>query len=60
MEMAKEFGRAGEVHFPVSAAIDKARDLADKRDLILITGSLYTVGEAKSYLDPIGYPVEDI
>jgi dihydrofolate synthase/folylpolyglutamate synthase len=60
MDMAKEFGRAGEVHFPVSSAIDKARDLADKRDLILITGSLYTVGEAKSYLDPIGYPVEDI
>jgi dihydrofolate synthase/folylpolyglutamate synthase len=59
-DMAKEFGKAGEVRFPVSAAIDRARDLAGKRDLILITGSLFTVGEAKSYLDPIRYPVEDI
>jgi folylpolyglutamate synthase/dihydropteroate synthase len=34
--------------------------LAGKKDLILITGSLFTVGEAKSYLDPIHYPREDI
>jgi len=60
MDMAKGFGKAGEVQFPLSTAIEKARDLADKRDLILITGSLFTVGEAKSYLDPIGYPIEDI
>jgi len=60
MDMAKEFGKAGEVRSPIAAAIDRARDLADKRDLILITGSLFTVGEVKSYLDPTAYPIEDI
>jgi dihydrofolate synthase/folylpolyglutamate synthase len=60
MDMAKEFGKAGEVHFPLSAAINRARDLADYKDLIVVTGSLFTVGEAKSFLDPISYPIEDI
>ena len=60
MDMAKEFGKAGEIGLPLSTAIERARDLADEGDLILITGSLFTVGEAKSYLDPIGHPIEDI
>ena len=60
MDVAKKFGKDGEVHFPLSKAIERARDLADKKDLILITGSLFTVGEAKSYFDPLHYPREDI
>jgi len=60
MDLAREFGKAGEVHLPVKAAIDRAVNLADKRDLILVTGSLFTVGEAKSCLDPVRYPSEDI
>jgi dihydrofolate synthase/folylpolyglutamate synthase len=60
MEQGKRFGKTGEVHVTIPAAIDRARNLADKEDLILITGSLYTVGEAKSYLDPENYPTEDI
>ena len=60
MDLAREFGETGEVYCPIQAAIDRARNLADKRDLILITGSLFTVGEAKSCLDPINYPSEDI
>lgn len=60
MGLAREFGKDGEVHFPLSIAIDRARDMCDKKDLILITGSLFTVGEAKSCLDPIRYPIEDI
>jgi dihydrofolate synthase/folylpolyglutamate synthase len=60
MDVAKKFGKDGEVHFPLSKAIERARDLADKKDLVLITGSLFTVGEAKSYFDPIRYPREDI
>jgi dihydrofolate synthase/folylpolyglutamate synthase len=60
MEQGKRFGKTGEVHVTIPAAIDRARNLADKRDLILITGSLYTVGEAKSCLDPENYPAEDI
>ncbi len=34
----------------VSNAIDKAIEISNKDDLILITGSLYTVGEARSHL----------
>ncbi|MBW2003429.1 MAG: bifunctional folylpolyglutamate synthase/dihydrofolate synthase [Deltaproteobacteria bacterium] len=60
MDIAKKFKKDGEVKIPLSTAIERARDLADKKDLILITGSLFTVGEAKSYLDPIRYPREDI
>ena len=60
MEQGKGFGKTGEVHVTIPAAIDRARNLADKKDLILITGSLYTVGEAKSFLDPVNYPTEDI
>jgi len=60
MDVAKKFGKDGEVHVPLSTAIERARDLADTKDLIVITGSLFTVGEAKSYLDPLHYPREDI
>ena len=60
MKVARECGKDGEVHIPLSKAIERARTMAGKRDLIVITGSLFTVGEAKSYLDPIHYPREDI
>ncbi len=60
MDVAREFGEDGEVHFPLSKAIERARDLAGRKDMILITGSLFTVGEAKSYFDPVNYPQEDV
>jgi len=60
MDVAKEFKKDGEVHVPLSTAIEKARELADTKDLIVITGSLFTVGEAKSYFDPSHYPREDV
>jgi dihydrofolate synthase/folylpolyglutamate synthase len=60
LKAAEELGRGGEVCVPLSAAIERAKNLADERDLILITGSLFTVGEAKSCLDPTGYPREHI
>ena len=60
MEQGRRLGKSGEVCVPISKAIDKARTLADTKDLILITGSLYTVGEAQSYLDPKRYPIEAI
>ncbi len=41
-------------------AISKALDMARNRDMILITGSLFTVGEALSILDPEKYPIEDL
>jgi len=60
MDVAKKFKKDGEIHVPLSAAIERAREVADTKDLIVITGSLFTVGEAKSYFDPIRYPREDI
>jgi len=60
MDVAKEFKKDGEVHVPLSTAIERARELADTKDLIVITGSLFTVGEAKSYFDPLHFPREDI
>lgn len=59
MDVAKTFGKDGEVHIPLSTAIERAREVADARDLIVITGSLFTVGEAKSYFDPLHYPCEE-
>jgi len=37
----------------ISKALIKAKEVADKNDLILITGSFYTVGEALSEFSPI-------
>jgi dihydrofolate synthase/folylpolyglutamate synthase len=34
----------------LQAAIQKARELAGPEDLILVTGSLFTIGEAREYL----------
>jgi len=38
------------VHPSVPDAIDHARNIARQNDLICVTGSLFTVGEARSYL----------
>lgn len=58
-EVLQEKGRIwqkpGEVVRPLSRALEKARQGAGEKDLILITGSLFTVGEAMSCLDPVRY-----
>ncbi|MFP4037149.1 MAG: anhydro-N-acetylmuramic acid kinase, partial [Desulfobacteraceae bacterium] len=41
-------------------ALDKAREMADSQDLILITGSLFTAGEALSILDPKTYRPDEV
>ncbi|KPK27943.1 MAG: hypothetical protein AMK69_09580 [Nitrospira bacterium SG8_3] len=41
-------------------ALDMARDMADPTDMILVTGSLFTVGEAMTYFDPEKYRPDDI
>jgi dihydrofolate synthase/folylpolyglutamate synthase len=38
----------------VADAVKQARNLAGPQDRILVTGSLYTVGEAKEYLETVG------
>jgi dihydrofolate synthase / folylpolyglutamate synthase len=60
LKTAEELGWSGEICIPLSAAIERARNLAGEGDLIVITGSLFTVGEAKSCLDPVRYPAEHI
>jgi len=60
LQAARKLGWSGEVCIPLSAAIETARNLADESDVILITGSLFTIGEAKSYLDPMRYPEEQV
>jgi len=60
MDTAKRFRKDGEIRVPLSTAIERAKDVAGEKDLIVITGSLFTVGEAESYLDPLHYPSEDI
>jgi dihydrofolate synthase/folylpolyglutamate synthase len=60
MDSAKKYGKKGEIQVPLSTAIEKARDVAGRRDMIVITGSLFTVGEAKSYFDPLNYPQEAV
>jgi folylpolyglutamate synthase/dihydropteroate synthase len=39
-----------EVHPSVAVALDAARDAARPGDLVLVTGSLFTVGDAKRAL----------
>ena len=45
-------GKPGEVIQVLTQALDRARQMAEPRDLIVVTGSLFTVGEALTYFDP--------
>jgi len=47
--------KPGEVIQVLTLALDRARQLAEPRDLIVVTGSLFTVGEALTYFDPETY-----
>ena len=47
---ASSFGRPMVEAGEVSAAVKRALDEAGKEDLIAVTGSLFTVGEARAYL----------
>jgi len=49
---------SAEVIVSLADALKQARAMAQKRDLVLICGSLFTVGEALSLLDPKSYPPE--
>ncbi len=47
--------KPGEIVQTLTEALDKAKKMADSRDLILVSGSLFTVGEALTYFDPETY-----
>ncbi len=58
LELSKGFNVKMEAITPLPAAIDKAISIASNKDLILICGSLFTVGEALSYFKPKEYKPE--
>jgi len=49
---AAPFRKPGEVVQRLTSALDKAGKMADPQDLIVVSGSLFTVGEAMTYYDP--------
>jgi len=52
MQEALPLGKAGEIQPTLDKALGKAKAMADREDLILVTGSLFTVGETLALLDP--------
>jgi hypothetical protein len=50
--VAGDLGAVVEIEPDVSTAVDRALQLAEDDDLILITGSLYVVGAARAHLRP--------
>lgn len=55
MEKSEHLKKAGEIIPGIPGAIKRAKSMAGRKDLILITGSLFTVGEALAFIDPDKY-----
>jgi len=60
MKSASSMGKQGEVVPVISEAIDRAKEIAGPHDMILITGSLFTVGEALTYFDPEAFSPDGV
>ena len=52
MAKAVPFGKPGEIAPFLTDALTRAKEIADPRDLIVVCGSLFTVGEALIYFFP--------
>ena len=59
MTNGSRLGKPGEIAPLLTEAIKKAKEIADPQDLIVICGSLFTVGEAMTYFDPETYKPDD-
>lgn len=59
MTEAAPLGRPGEMVPFLTGALDRAKEIADPCDLIVVCGSLFTVGEAMTYFDPGTYRTDD-
>ncbi len=59
MNEASSFGKPGKILPGISRALEKAKELAGPEDMILVCGSLFTVGEALTYFDPEKYRPDD-
>jgi dihydrofolate synthase/folylpolyglutamate synthase len=57
---AGRFGKPGETALLLTEALDRARGMAGPGDLIVVCGSLFTVGEALSYLDPVKFAPDEL
>jgi len=53
-------GKKAEIIKTLPEAINRAKKLARQKDMILITGSLFTVGEALTAIDPVKYKSDGI
>jgi dihydrofolate synthase/folylpolyglutamate synthase len=60
MEVAKPLGKPGEIIRKISDAVNRAKEMAGSQDLILVCGSLFTVGEAMAHFDPEKYRPDGI
>jgi dihydrofolate synthase/folylpolyglutamate synthase len=60
MQEASSLGKPGEIQPTLAKALDRTKRLADRDDLILVTGSLFTVGETMANLDPERYKPDKI
>lgn len=53
-------GKPGEIVPRLTDAIEKAKQISDPQDLVVICGSLFTVGEAMTHFDPETYRPDDL
>jgi dihydrofolate synthase/folylpolyglutamate synthase len=60
MRHVSSHGKKGEVVASIPDAIERAKALAGPGEMILVTGSLFTVGEALTYFDPVKYRPDGI
>jgi dihydrofolate synthase / folylpolyglutamate synthase len=59
-DAAKPLGKPGEIIRKIPDALNRAKEMAGPQDLILICGSLFTVGEAMAYFDSENYRPDGI
>ncbi|MDY6971898.1 MAG: folylpolyglutamate synthase/dihydrofolate synthase family protein [Thermodesulfobacteriota bacterium] len=60
MAEAAPLGKPGEIAPQLRGALDRAKEMANPGDLIVVSGSLFTVGEAMTYFDPETYRPDDL
>jgi dihydrofolate synthase/folylpolyglutamate synthase len=60
MEEGLRLGKKGTMVPKICDALDMARKMAEPTDMILVSGSLFTVGEAMTYFEPEKYRPDDI
>ncbi len=59
-EIVSDQGIKAEIIRALPKAINRAKKIAEKSDMILVTGSLFTVGEALTAIDPLKYKSDGV